>query len=263
MFKRELKYNLKSFLIWMALLIGMYLIIFLIYPSIVNSDSIKSIDEMMKIFPKEMLEMFNMDISSISTVYGWLKSEGVVFLLLITGCYAGIIGSNILLKEESDKTIEYLICLPITRKQVVINKFLVGLIYVILMNLLLSIFNFIGLTLSGDFETKQYLLLSITPIFPSIVIYSICMFISTFAHKTKKVLGISLGIVFLSYIFNVLSGMGESVKALKYISVYSLADVRNVILNVKIEPIMILISISLTALFFMLTLIRFQKKSLI
>ena len=62
----------------------------------------------MSLFPDDLLKAFNMDISSISSAYGWLKSEGFVFVLLIIGSYSGIMGSNILLKEENDKTIEYL-----------------------------------------------------------------------------------------------------------------------------------------------------------
>ena len=122
MFKRELKINLKSFVIWTTILIGLFLVVFLVYPSIINSANMEMIDEMMKIFPEEMLKAFNMDLSSINSAFGWLKTEGFVFVLLITGIYSGILGSNILLKEESDKTIEYLNSVPVTRKNIVLNN---------------------------------------------------------------------------------------------------------------------------------------------
>ena len=131
MFKREMKINFKSFLIWLAVILGLFGVVFLIYPSIINSDSIEMLDEMMKIFPPEVLKAFNMDISSIDSAFGWLKTEGFVFVLLITGCYSGLLGSNILLKEESDKTIEYLNSLPITRNKIIFGKVLAGLFYII------------------------------------------------------------------------------------------------------------------------------------
>ena len=37
MLKRELKVNLKSFIIWTSILLGMFLIVYLMYPSIINS----------------------------------------------------------------------------------------------------------------------------------------------------------------------------------------------------------------------------------
>ena len=263
MFKRELKINLKSFIIWTSILIGLFLVVFLIYPSIINSANMEMIDEMMKIFPEEMLKAFNMDISTIDSAFGWLKTEGFVFVLLITGVYSGILGSNILLKEESDKTIEYLNSVPITRKNIVINKILCGFLYIILMIAIIGIFNFIGLSLSGEFDRKSYILLSITPIFSSIVIFAVCLFLSTFTHKTKKTLGISLGIVFASYFLNIISEMGESTEFLKYISIFTLADIRNVIINEFINPLMIVLTIGITAIFMILTVINYEKKELV
>lgn len=262
MFKRELKINLKSFIIWTSILIGLFLVVFLIYPSIINSANMEMIDEMMKIFPEEMLKAFNMDISTIDSAFGWLKTEGFVFVLLITGVYSGILGSNILLKEESDKTIEYLNSVPVTRKNIVLNKILCGLFYIILMIVIIGIFNFIGLSLSGEFDRKSYILLSITPLFSSIVIFAICLFLSTFTHKTKKTLGISLGIVFVSYFLNVISEIGESTEFLKYISIFTLADIRNVILNVSINPILVVLAICITVIFMILTMICYEKKNL-
>ena len=263
MFKRELKINLKSFIIWTSILIGLFLVVFLVYPSIINSANIKMIDEMMKIFPEEMLKAFNMDLSTIDSAFGWLKTEGFVFVLLITGIYSGILGSNILLKEESDKTIEYLNSVPVTRKNIVLNKILCGLFYIILMIVIIGIFNFIGLSLSGEFDRKSYILLSITPLFSSIVIFAICLFLSTFTHKTKKTLGISLGIVFVSYFLNVISEIGESTEFLKYISIFTLADIRNVILNVSINPILVVLAICITVIFMILTMICYEKKELV
>ena len=263
MFKRELKVNLKNFIIWLLILVGIFSLAYMIYPSIINSDNIKMMDEMLEMFPKEVLIAFNMDISSMDSAFGWLKYEGFVFALLIIGCYASILGSNIVLKEENDKTIEYLISLPIKRINIVNKKIIVGLIYIILMVILFGIFNYIGLSLSGEFNKKQYILLSITPIFSSIVLYFICVFISTFTNKTKKMFGLSLGIILISYMLQMLSAMSESVEFLKYFSVFTLADIRNVIIDIAINPYMIIMSILLSIILYILTIIRYNKKELI
>ena len=67
----------------------------------------------------------------------------------------------------------------------------------------------------------------------------------------------------ISYILQTLSAMSESVEFLKYFSVFTLADIRNVILNTSINPIMIIISIVLSVLFYILTMINYNKKELI
>ena len=263
MLKRELKVNLKSFIIWTSVLMGLFLMVFLMYPSIITSDSMKAMDDLLKVFPADVLKAFNMDISSIDSAFGWLKTEGFVFALLIVGCYSGLLGSNIILKEESDKTIEYLNSLPVKRNTIIMNKVLVGLIYITSMVILLGIFNFIGLYLSGDFDKLQFILLSFTPLLPAYVLFFLCMFISMFTHKTKKMLGASLGIVLVSYVLQTFSTLSETVEFLKYISVFTLADIRNVITNTSINWIMILISSFLSILFLILTIIFYNKKELV
>ena len=263
MFKRELKVNLKSFLIWLSVLIIIFLFAFCMYPSIVNSENAKLMDQMMEMFPSEVLKAFNMDISSLDSAYGWLKSEGYVFVLLIIGCYSGLLGSMILLKEENEKTIEYLNGLPVKRNSIILKKAMVGLIYICLMILGLGVFNFIGLSLSGSFDKKQYLLLSLTPLFSCLVIFFACMFLSTFTHKSKKMLGVSLIIVFISYILQTFSQMADSVDFFKYFSVFTLSDIRNVILNSSINIVMVIISICLSSIFLLFTLYRYNKKELL
>ena len=155
MIAKDFKSNLKSFIIWTSILVILFLVVFLIYPYIITDDIMTSIDEMMKIFPKEVLTAFNMDIASISTAYGWLKSEGFMFVLLIVGFYSSMLGSNIILREESDKTIEYLACLPIKRSKIMSNKIIVSITYIISIVLVLGIFNYLGLLLSCEFDQTQ------------------------------------------------------------------------------------------------------------
>lgn len=263
MLKREMKINLKSFIIWTAILIGLFTIVFLIYPSIFNSANKKMIDDMMEMFPKEMLKAFNMDISSIDTAYGWIKTEGFVFVLLISGIYSGILGSQILLKEENDKTIEYLNSLPITRKSIILSKIACGISYITLMIIIVGIFNFIGLSLSGEFDRIAFILLSITPLFSAVVLFAICLFLSTFTHKTKKTIGISLGIVFASYFLNIISELGTKVSFFKYFSVFTLADIRNVIMNEALNPLLVAVAFIIAILFLSAAVVRYERKELV
>ncbi len=263
MIKREFKVNFKNFLIWISILIIIFLVVYLIYPYIITDDTMKSMDELMKVFPEEVLKAFNMDMTSIETAYGWVKSEGFMFILLIVGFYSSMLGGNMVLKEESEKTIEYLATLPIKRTKIMTNKIIVSITYIILMVLILGIFNYISLSISGTFDHKQFILLSLTPIFIGLPLFAINLFISTFLHKNKKTIGISLGIVFISYILNLLSELSSNVEFLKYFSIYTLADTRNVISKIAINPWTIIISLLLTIGFIIISYINYNKKELI
>lgn len=263
MIKKEFKTTIKSFIIWLSILIIMFLMVYLIYPYIITSDTVKELDEVMEAFPKEVLKAFNMDITSITTAYGWLKTEGFMYILIIIGLYSSILGGTILLKEENDKTIEYLGSLPIKRSKILTNKIIVGITLIVLMVLILGIFNYISLTISGDFNQKEFILLSITPLLIGIPLFGINLFISTLFHKTKYTIGISLGLVFIFYLINILSELSKEVEFLKYFSIYTLADTRNIITNIEINPIMIIISIVISFIFIARSYIIYNKKELI
>ena len=89
------------------------------------------------------------------------------------------------------------------------------------------------------------------------------MFISTFTHKSKKVIGISLGFIVVSYFIQVLSTLSESIEFFKYLSVFTLADIRNVIMDVRINPYMIVISMLLSITFLWVSLYHYNKKELV
>ena len=76
-------------------------------------------------------------------------------------------------------------------------------------------------------------------------------------------LGLSLGIVLISYVLQMFSQISESVEFLKYFSVFTLSDIRGVILNESINLVIICVSICLSILFMLLTLFRYNKKELI
>ena len=263
MIKREFKVNFKNFIIWLSILISIFLIVYLVYPYMITDDTMKNMDELLKVFPPEILKAFNMDMSSIETAYGWLKTEGFMFILLIVGFYSSFLGSNILLKEENDKTIEYLASLPIKRSIIITNKVIVSTIYIVSMIVLLGVFNYISLLISGDFNQKQFILLSITPLFIGLPLFAINLFISTFMRKTKKTIGISLGMVFIFYLLSVLSEISSNVEFIKYFSIYTLADVRCVIANMEINIIMVIISALITIMFIIGTYFRYNQKELV
>lgn len=263
MFKREMKVYLKGFIIWTVITAAMYVGIFMMYPHIMDTTNKETIDNMMKMFPEDVLKSFNMDITSIDTAFGWLKSEGFVFILLVTGAYAGTLGSTILVKEESDKTIEYLNSLPVKRNNIVLSKMLCGGIYITGMIVSLGLINYIGLKATCDFNEKQYLLLSVTPLFSSIVIYILCMLISTFTHKTKKMMSLSLGIVFGSYILQIVAGLSDKTENIKYITPFTLADVRNVIQDEKLNPVIMVVTLALFIIMAAGTFIHYNKKELV
>ena len=90
-----------------------------------------------------------------------------------------------------------------------------------------------------------------------------CMFLSIFTRKSKNIFGLSLGIVMVSYVLLMISQLSDSVEFLKYFSVFTLSDVRNVVINTSINHFLIIISLCLSAAFIFLTIYYYNKKELV
>ncbi|WP_426350996.1 ABC transporter permease subunit [Alloiococcus sp. CFN-8] len=266
MVKRELKINLKSFLIWTSVILGMFIVVLSIYPSLMNSETMSGIDSMLEMFPEEVLKAFNMDlveVASISTASGWIKTEGLVFFLLVGSLYASILGGNILLKEESDKTIEFLAVKPITRSGIITSKVISGLIYITAFDLIVSAGTIIGLWLLDDLVLKDMVMLLVGPIIIFYVFFALTLFISTFFSKTKKIVGLSFALVFASYFLQVIGSLSEKVEMVKYFSIFSIYETRTVLVEGSLNYLSIGVGIIIILISTAATYINYNKKELV
>lgn len=261
--RKELKDGLMGFLVWTVITCVLFGLIFLLYPSIIENMDADALDAMLAMFPESVLKAFNMDISGISSAFGWLKSEGFVFILLVTGAYSALLGGNIVLKEENDHTIEYLNSLPVSRTEILLKKFIAGLLYVIAFVLVTALSNYAFLALTEEPDTAAYWTLAVTPLFSSVVLYSVMVLLSTFMHRSRAMTGLSLGIVFAGYILNMFASLSEVTEFLKYISVFTLADIRHVIVEGSIQPVMVIVTVVISVLSLLGSLAVYRKKDLL
>ncbi|MDD2434911.1 MAG: ABC transporter permease subunit [Bacilli bacterium] len=260
MLKRELKINRRGFFIWAGIIVVMFVVVFLVYPSIAKSE--KDMMDLVAAFPKELLEVFNMDIINIGTAFGWIATEGYMMVMIMGGCYFAIMGSTIILKEEDEGTISFLYTKPISRNQILDSKLLCGLIYIILFNMVIGLTSFIGLSLSGPFEFKDWLLISIAPLFLHLFFFTLSLLLSIYYKKTRKSMMISIGVVIGTYIIQILSTMTDSLKFLKYFSPYEYINARDIVLNHQLNYSNILILSMMTVIILIGLYDAYNKKEL-
>ena len=266
MVKRELKINFKAFIIWTGVMLGMFILVLSIYPSLMNSETMSEIDSMIAMFPEDILKAFNMDlteVASISTASGWIKTEGLVFFLLVGSLYASILGGNILLKEESDKTIEFLAVKPITRNSIITSKLLTGVVYITAFDLIIALGTMVGLWLLDDLVIKDMAMLLIGTIIIFYLFFTLSLFISTFFSKRKKVLGLSFALVFASYFLQVIGSLSEDVKVIKYLSVFSVYETRTILTEGNLNYLSMGVGVLIILISTASAYIKYNKKELV
>ncbi len=256
MIKREIKVNFKSFLVWFIILTLIIILVSSMYPSLMSGE--QSLSELIKVFPEEVLKAFNMDIADISTISGWFKTEGIVFILLFYGIFAANLGSNILAKETNDKTIEFLYSKPVSKSKILNSKIIVSLFYILLLNLLITIITCIGLYFNNDLELTTIITLNLVTLIPTVLLFFITLLISLL--KNGSITFISYGILFVSYFLYTFSKISENIEFLKYFSIFTLSDIRNIIVNNSYNIICLIISIFFIVILYACCYFKYERK---
>ena len=263
MLLRELKVNFKTLVLYTLILAASFVGIFLIYPSIITDETKVILDEMMKTMPVEIMASFNMDIIGIDDAYGWFKTEGYAFLALVGAVYASILGATILVKEENDKTIEFLYSKPINRNKIVTAKIICGVINIFAFTVLITFFNYITLKSIESFKIHEFFMISLSVILVYYLFFFTMLFLSTFFRKTKKTMSLGIAFVFISYAMQIVGGISKDVELLKNISYFEFASARYIILNNALDMKFIIAGITGIIIFTMLTYYRYNKKEFI
>ena len=181
--KVEFKRNFKSLLLWTSIVGGLAILMLSLYPAF--KDSFSEFDTIFESMPQGFLEAFGLGEGGLdmTTIYGWFGMEGYLFVTLIGGSYAGILGGSILSKEEDERTIEFLLSKPISRDRVFFGKAIVILMNLCLLNLVVSVIILVAFLSFGDFNIMIWLLFSFAPLLLQLIFACLSMLISIFVIK--------------------------------------------------------------------------------
>lgn len=261
-FLRELKRNRKAFIIWTVALVLFNVMMMSFFRSI--TGDVQKLDELVKSYPEGILKIFGMDRLSMSDVLGYFGTEAYVIITLLGSIYAMLLGSGIISKEESDKTIEFLLAKPVTRTRIVTSKALCVLFYVITFNIIFSVSNFIMFEVvkTADYDLTGFLLVSIGPLLLSLTFAAIGLMISVFITKSKTVYPLSIGIVIGAYALNVIASISDKTEKLKYFTPFKYVESANLIIDKNIETVYLIIMACIIVFSTVATYVIYNKKDI-
>ncbi len=213
--KRELKANLKSFIIWAVALSVIFLTASTEFEAYYGNEDII---EAMKTF-EQLFAALGVSIEDMTTPKGFLVLVSI-YIYLPLSIYAGLLGSGIISKEEKDKTAEFLFTMPTSRRRVITAKLIVSIIYIILLDIVaigINIFAYSRFELSSDFyQFTLYLWLGV--LITELIFLSIGMFLSSVLNQYKLSGSITIGILISTFMISMLIGFVEEAEFLQYIT---------------------------------------------
>lgn len=239
-FLHELKAYRKSIIIWstsMAALAVMYIFIF-------NgiSEDIETFKNLLKSMPEVVRKLLSIYVDSISTLEGFY-SFVFVYVVLCGAIQAMNIGVSIVSKEVREKTADFLLTKPVSRKSILTFKLLAALASLAITNIIyLAITIPSALTVKTEFSMKIFLMISGTLFFVQLMFMSLGVIMSIVVGKIKSVISVSLSTVFSFFIISMLgSVIGD--EAVRYISPFKYFDLAYIVKNAAYETSFIIVGI--------------------
>jgi ABC-2 type transport system permease protein len=239
-FRRELKDNFKSLLIWA---LG---IIFMIAGGMSKysaaSKSGQSMNDLLSKMPPYIQSLFGIGSFDLSLATGFY---GVLFLYLVIMAviHASLLGATIISKEERDKTSEFLYSKPITRRFIITKKVGAGLVLIILLN---SVTLFSSLAIVSMFSKGENVAAFIIPLMMGLLIlqllfYSLGLGTSALQPNPKSGSSLVSGLLLFFFFLYKLIDMTPKLDLLKYLTPFAYFDAQRIMTS-GINPVYVVLS---------------------
>jgi ABC-2 type transport system permease protein len=259
-FFRELKANLKSLVIWSVIMLLFTIVAMAKYSAYYNNPELLAI---LNTMPKAVLAAFSLKTFNISTITGFVGLMFTFNALML--CIAAVMwGSEIISREERDKTVEFSLTMPIPRSRLITFKTLTLVVNCIVLNLVA----WISLTLMAvpyhpDSNFAPFLALTMLAIFVMQLIFlAIGVFLGAALKHYKQAGSLAVSVLLVTYIFSVLAGLNKNLEFLKYFSPFKYFNPLDILNNSNIDVNYILLSAGIIVVCMAGAYITYSKRDL-
>jgi ABC-2 type transport system permease protein len=226
LFLKEIQRNVVNLLVWLIVITFLITLTMSVYNTFLANQS--KIAGMLSIIPKGALQFKGIsNYTDLLSVLGFYSVNNIIYMMVLGSIFAIVLSSNILLKEEYNKTAEYLLTRPVTRSEIFVSKSAVLYLNVFLLNLFTSVAGFICLELvkKQQFSIRAFLILSLYTLLLNILFGAIGLFLSTLVKRAKPITTGCIGLVLICYFIYTVSKITESASKIGYLSPFRFVDV--------------------------------------
>ncbi len=246
-FIRELRANFKSLLIWSGIIILFSMIGFSKFSAFYENPQLLSVMDSM---PPALLSALDMNAFNMTTLTGFFGVV-VIYFNLILSIAAAMWGSDIISKEERDKTVEFSLTLPVKRSELISGK-----IAAVLVNCVILLLVTWGSTLvfsqqfQPDGEFYRFVAINMFAFFfLQLIFIAVGIFLGCIVKKHKQAGSLAVTILLVSYFLSILTQFSKKLDFLKYISPFKFFEASTLLRESKLDPFFIGLSLLLVVIF--------------
>lgn len=165
-------------------------------------DSIGSLEDLRKLYesyPESIRELIGD--ADISTVNGWIQIELLSWVPLILGMYGGIFAGGNISREAEQRTVDFILGLPISRTQFMVSRLAAGLVNIAIICALTFVLLVALLPVTGHSPAAgKFALALFNAYLLGAALFCGYAFIASFTDEQAKLIGIAIGGTLVMYI---------------------------------------------------------------
>ena len=259
-FLRELRANRKSLIIWSVIVVLFSVVGFSKFSAFYGNPELLAVLDSM---PPAMLEALSMNAFNLTTVSGFYGIMIIYFGLILT-IAAAMWGSDIITKEERDKTVEFALTLPVTRSRLISAKAAAALVNCVILLLVTW-----GITLVGarnyapDAEFYRFVALSMLGFFfMQLIFLAVGIFLGAALKRHKRAGSLAIAVILVTYFLSIITELNDKLDFLKFFTPFKYFEGAKLLHESQIEILFVLLSVAIAAVFLAGAYIAYRKRDL-
>ena len=257
----EMRAHRKELIIWAFGII--FMVVAGMGKYVALSSSGQSMNEVFSQMPKSMQTIFGIgsfDVSKASGYYGML----FLYLTIMATIHAVMLGSDIISKEERDKTAEFLFSKPISRNKIITSKLLVALVNILIINIitLVSSIIVVGKYSKGEVVTSEIVILMGGMFILQLIFMFIGSAIASISKDPKTATSMSTAVLLITYILSMAIDLSGKIENLKYFTPFKYYEAKNLMFGGGFQLSFVILSIVIILSMLKITYVFCKKRDL-
>ena len=256
--KHELRRGKTSFFIWTSSIGFLLATCIFLFPEM--KGQMEGVNDMFASMGS-FTEAFGMDRLNFGTLTGFYAVECGNVLGLGGAFFASLCAVGILSKEEKEKTAEFLLTHPVSRKRIITEKLIAVLIQVTAMNIIIYALAVGSISAIGEeIPLKEISLLHLAYYLLQLELACICFGISAFIRKGS--VGVGLGAAVMMYFLNLIANIADVAEFLKYITPFGYCEGADIISKGSLDLTLIIIGTVIGIIGIIIAFLKYTKKDI-
>lgn len=226
--QRELSASRTSFLAWAVPLSALVALVASIQPQAAGDHGVLAAK--LALMPDAVKQAFNLAGADLSRPAGYLAANFITVTLGAT-VFAGLLGASVMAREDTQRTFEALLTLPLARWQVLLGKSLAIVVLLTAFNALVAAAGMLSLArvVPGEVEAPLLAAMFGGAALLSVTFAAAGLAVGTFLTKARAAPGLSLGLVLGTWMFGVAAKVSPATQEAARWSPFAVVDPQTIV----------------------------------